>query len=219
MLEQRCTDAGIKTIYTTHHQSYGVQCTYLLNYEIKAEFQLYALYEEFQYDDANDFDAADGTHGMQNLWHSLLCSSLLGCFPGSSHWIRKLKSNHALQWEGCQSSWSYKTLSELWQGQEDDDQVEQTDSFVVVSYMAEGFNIANAASCCNGCDVLLPWALYKQLVVYFAENTQQDFRRSPLIVQMYQTYVYYKIHRTHSKILFSKDISLPCNSSVQNARK
>ena len=46
MTEQRCTDAGIETINTTRRQAYGVQCT-RLNYDMNAEFPLYAPYKEF----------------------------------------------------------------------------------------------------------------------------------------------------------------------------
>ena len=58
MLQQRCTDADIETINTSRHQANGVQCT-RLNYEMNAEFPLYAPYKEFHYDTANDFDADD----------------------------------------------------------------------------------------------------------------------------------------------------------------
>jgi hypothetical protein len=46
MLEQTCSDAGIETINSTRHQSYGTQCT-RLNYKVNAEPPLYALYKEF----------------------------------------------------------------------------------------------------------------------------------------------------------------------------
>ena len=58
MLEQRHIDAGIKSINSTRRQAYGVQCT-RLNYEMNAEFPLYAPYEEFQYDAADNFDGDD----------------------------------------------------------------------------------------------------------------------------------------------------------------
>jgi hypothetical protein len=58
MLEQRHTDAGIESINSTRRQAYGVQCT-RLNYEMNAEFPLYAPHEEFQHDAADDFDGDD----------------------------------------------------------------------------------------------------------------------------------------------------------------
>ncbi len=79
MLQQRCTDAGIETINASRRQAYGVQCT-RLNYEMNAEFPLYApAYKEFQYDTANDFDA-DDTLELNDMYSQLdgFASSICG---------------------------------------------------------------------------------------------------------------------------------------------
>ena len=44
------------------------------------------------------------TNPCQNRRPSLPCPKLLGCFPGSSHWICKSKFDHSLQCKCCQSS-------------------------------------------------------------------------------------------------------------------
>jgi hypothetical protein len=98
MLEQRHTDAGIKSINSTRRQAYGVQCT-RLNYEMNAEFPLYAPYEEFQYDAVDDFDG-DDTSALDDMNGQLdgLASSISGLenvSPSVLHGImeRKKASN------------------------------------------------------------------------------------------------------------------------------
>ncbi|KAI2491050.1 hypothetical protein MHU86_23530 [Fragilaria crotonensis] len=79
MLEQRDTDAGIEAINSTRRQAYGVQCT-RLNYEMNAEFPLYAPYEEFQYDAPSDDFDGDDTSALDDMYGHLdgFASSISG---------------------------------------------------------------------------------------------------------------------------------------------
>ncbi len=117
MLQQRCTDAGIETINTSRHQAHRVQCT-RLNYDMNAEFPLYAPYEETQYDTANDFDAddtseLDGMYGHLDGFASSI-SGLENVSPSVLHGImERMKASDCQSILNLQHDVEHRNIDEL----------------------------------------------------------------------------------------------------------